>query len=165
MLHLLDANVLIDANRDYYPMERVPEFWAWLAHLARGGRIAMPREVFDEVKTGRDEVAKWLKHGQTGGALLLDEDADPSLVARVVSQGYASDLNEDEVQKLGRDPFLIAAALKDPAGRRVVTTESRKPTAQRANRRIPDVCDRLGVVSLDTFQLVRELDFSTTWRR
>lgn len=164
MLHLLDANVLIDANRDYYPMERIPEFWAWLAHLAGTGRIAMPREILEEVKNGRDEVAKWLKHGQPGEALLLDEHADPSLVARVVAQGYASDLNEDEIQKLGRDPFLIAAALKDTAGRRVVTTESRKPTARRANRRIPDVCDRLGVVSLDTFQLVRDLDFSTGWR-
>ena len=30
MLYLLDANVLIDANRDYYQIERVPEFWEWL---------------------------------------------------------------------------------------------------------------------------------------
>ena len=30
VLYLLDANVLIDANRDYYPIHRVPEFWDWL---------------------------------------------------------------------------------------------------------------------------------------
>ncbi|MCY4508918.1 MAG: DUF4411 family protein [Acidobacteria bacterium] len=30
MLYLLDANVLIDAHRDYYPLGRVPEFWDWL---------------------------------------------------------------------------------------------------------------------------------------
>lgn len=29
-LYLLDANILIDANRDYYPVEAVPEYWAWL---------------------------------------------------------------------------------------------------------------------------------------
>ena len=34
MLYLLDANVLIDANRDYYPLERVPEFWDWLLDRA-----------------------------------------------------------------------------------------------------------------------------------
>ena len=30
LLYLLDANVLITANRDYYSVKRVPEFWAWL---------------------------------------------------------------------------------------------------------------------------------------
>jgi len=30
LLYLLDANVLIAANRDYYPLGRVPEFWDWL---------------------------------------------------------------------------------------------------------------------------------------
>ncbi len=30
MLYLLDANVLIDADRDYYPIDRVPEFWDWI---------------------------------------------------------------------------------------------------------------------------------------
>lgn len=37
MLYLLDANVLIDANRDYYPISRVPEFWDWLVHLGHRG--------------------------------------------------------------------------------------------------------------------------------
>ena len=37
VLYLLDANVLIDANRDYYPIERVPEFWEWLAEMGRLG--------------------------------------------------------------------------------------------------------------------------------
>ena len=33
VLYLLDANVLIDANRDYYPVARVPEFWDWLLEM------------------------------------------------------------------------------------------------------------------------------------
>ncbi|MDE0019943.1 MAG: DUF4411 family protein [Candidatus Poribacteria bacterium] len=35
MQYLLDANVLIDAKRDYYPMTRVPDFWEWLLELFR----------------------------------------------------------------------------------------------------------------------------------
>ena len=31
LLYLLDANVLIDAHRDYYPLGRVPEFWDGLS--------------------------------------------------------------------------------------------------------------------------------------
>ncbi|MBT3884724.1 MAG: DUF4411 family protein, partial [Rhodospirillaceae bacterium] len=33
-MHLLDANVFISAQRDYYPLDRVPEYWEWLAHHA-----------------------------------------------------------------------------------------------------------------------------------
>ena len=42
VLYLLDANVLIDANRDYYPIARVPEFWDWLLEMGRLGRIRIP---------------------------------------------------------------------------------------------------------------------------
>ena len=41
MLYLLDANVLIDANRDYYPLDRVPEFWDWLVHVGKSGSVKM----------------------------------------------------------------------------------------------------------------------------
>jgi len=37
MLYLLDANVLIDANRDYYPIARIPEFWEWLVYHGEEG--------------------------------------------------------------------------------------------------------------------------------
>ena len=42
MRFLLDANVLIDANRDYYPIERIPEFWDWLAYQGRQGNVKIP---------------------------------------------------------------------------------------------------------------------------
>jgi len=37
MLYLLDANTLIDAKRDYYPIDRVPEFWSWLIFQGQQG--------------------------------------------------------------------------------------------------------------------------------
>ena len=37
MLHLLDANVLITAHNQYYPIDQVPEFWGWLQHQAASG--------------------------------------------------------------------------------------------------------------------------------
>jgi hypothetical protein len=43
--------------------------------------------------------------------LLLDESVDATLVQRVVRDGYAPDLADDEIEKIGRDPFLIAYAL------------------------------------------------------
>jgi len=47
VVYLLDANVLIDANRDYYPLERVPEFWDWLEFQGGLGRVKLPLEVYE----------------------------------------------------------------------------------------------------------------------
>jgi hypothetical protein len=80
-----------------------------------------------------------------------------------LDQGYAEDLTDDEVEKIGRDPFLIAHALVSPQDRCVVTTEASKPSSQRANRHVPDVCSQFGLTCVDTFELVRQLDFRTGW--
>ena len=50
------------------------------------------------------------------------------------------------------------------AGRTVVTTEASRPKKQRANRHIPDVCDALGVLHCNTYDLIRALDFTTQGR-
>jgi hypothetical protein len=160
---LLDANVLIDANRDYYPIDRVPEFWEWLAHAGKNGHVKIPIEVYEELKEGNDDLAEWVKKDRISKLLLFHEEVDVSLVSQVIDQGYASDLTDDEVIKIGRDPFLIAYALADIGNRQVVTTEASKPRRTRANRHLPDVCRDFGVPCCNTFQFVRALDFSTRW--
>lgn len=159
MLYLLDANVLIDANRDYYPVDRVPEFWEWLAVRAEEGRVRVPREVLEEVMAGRaDDLTRWVNDTP---ALCLEEEARPDLVSRVVSAGYAPDLTDEEVEKIGNDPFLIACGLAAVGARCVVTTETSKPSTRRANRRIPDVCAGFSIPCFNTFELTRALDFTT----
>lgn len=163
MLYLLDANVLIDANRDYYPLTRVPEFWKWLAHMGKLGHVKIPTEVVEEIQDGKDALAKWSKLVNVRKVLFLDEEANPADVSRVVEIGYAPDLTDDEIEKIGRDAFLISYALVDPGNRCVVTTEVSKPKRQRANRHVPDVCRDLAVPCCNTFELVRQLHFTTSW--
>lgn len=164
MLYLLDANVLIDANRDYYPIGRIPEFWEWLVHHAEQQRIKVPIEVFEEVADGNDPLATWVKDSEVKDHLALTESADPAYVSAVVENGYGQDLSDDEIVKLGRDPFLIGYVAQDPNGRCVVTTEVSKPKKTRANRHIPDVCGTLGLPCINTFELLRRLDFTTSWK-
>ena len=161
LLYLLDANVLIDADRDYYPIQRVPGFWNWLVYLGEQEQVRVPWEVYVKVTDANDDLASWLKdHRDT---LLLSENVIPDLVNYVISEGYADDLTDDEIEKLNEDPFLIAYALADSERRRVVTTERSRPSRERANRHIPDVCDGLGVCHRNTVQLIDELDFRTDW--
>ncbi|MFW6242300.1 MAG: DUF4411 family protein, partial [Thermodesulfobacteriota bacterium] len=97
-------------------------------------------------------------------ALLFVEEAEPVLVSRATEDGYAADLTDEEIEKIGRDPFLLSYALRNPAHRTIVTTEVSKPGKQRANRRLPDVCRDLGLRCINNFKFLMECDFKTQWR-
>jgi Domain of unknown function (DUF4411) len=166
MLYLLDANILITANSLYYPIDQVPEFWSWLQDRGASGHVKIPLEIMEEVLEGRinDPLIDWLSQDGNRDALSFDETVDTALVQHVVSTGYANDLTDDELEKIGRDPFLIAYALSNPIERCVVTTEVSRPSAQRQNRKVPDVCGQLNVQCCGPFALNRHLGFHTGWR-
>lgn len=171
MLYLLDANTLITAKNLYFEIDRVPEYWAWLVFQGESGKIKIPIEVYEEFKdtkntAGRkDRLAEWAEQAGVKSALLLEEEADPDLVARVTYGGYLPNPTDQDIQKMGRDPFLISYALRDIENRVVVTTEVSKPTRQGSNRHVPDVCKTFEIRCIDSFTLIRELDFSTDWDR
>ena len=160
MLYLLDANVLIDANRDYYPMERVPEFWEWLEYQGQEGRVKIPIEIYEEITNSL--VADWLAKPDIKSALQLREDVDPEVVADIIDTCYADDLTDDEVIKIGRDPFLVAHAAALDAT--IVTTEGTKPRKTRANRHLPDAGKDYGLLTINTYEFIKKLDFSTSWK-
>ncbi len=164
MLYLLDANTLIDANRDYYGIGQVDEYWEWLIHCGGQGQVKIPDEIFEELKAGSDALATWAKKDETKAALRFKEEVDVDLVRRVTEEGYAPDLNDIEIEKLGRDPFLIAYALLHPKSRVVVSTESSRPSAERQNRKIPDVCRQFGIRSCSAFEFGHKLGFRTDWK-
>ena len=113
-------------------------------------------------RIGQIHWSEWLKTNKK--ALVLDEEAVAELVTRVTEQGYADDLTDQEIEKIGRDPFLVAYALVDTQKRDVVTTEHSKETKTRSNRKLPDVCDYFNVRGINTFALIQELNFRTGWR-
>lgn len=169
-LYLLDANVLITANRDYYSMEMVPVLWEWLLHMAECGHVKMPIETLEEVRDGggkvkKDALVTWLNHADVYEKLVLQEDTSPEIISSVIARGYAPDLDETELEEVGRDPFLIAYAVTDPENRIVVSIEVSAPAKKRANRRVPDVCHDNGVSVCNTFTMLRELGFKTTWTK
>ena len=171
MLYLLDANTLIDAKRDYYPISRIPEFWEWIIYQGQKGVIKIPIEVYEEFtdtkdKYGeKDELATWAERIEVKNSLLLDEEAEQDLVARITYGGYVANPTDDELEKIGRDPFLLSYALKNIDNRCVVTTESSKPSRTGANRHIPDVCKDFNIRCINNFQMIRELNFSTDWKK
>jgi hypothetical protein len=98
----------------------------------------------------------------TKKALVLDEEVDQDLVEKVLNEGYGPNLNDGELEKVGQDPFLIAYALAE-ADRIVVTKEVSRPSKQRANRKVPDVCSELGVTWMKDFDFFKVLNFKAKY--
>ena len=169
MLYLLDANTLIDAKRDYYPISRVPEFWDWLIFHGQQGNITIPVEVYEEFSDSRDKhgkkdsLATWAEQVEVKDALFFEEEAEQDLVARITYGGYLANPTDEELEKIGRDPFLLSYTLKDIENRCIVTTESSKPSRLGANRHVPDVCKDFNIRCINNFQMIREMNFSTSW--
>ena len=55
MVYLFDANVLITASNTYYPIDQIPEFWAWIGYQASIGNIKLPIEIIEEVLEGGND--------------------------------------------------------------------------------------------------------------
>ncbi len=171
MLYFLDTSVLIDAKNRYYPLERIPQFWNWLVRQSLAGSIKLPPQVISEIlgSEGADEepvdiLAEWVLFNRT--TLEWNDELSVDLLTRTYNQGYDSapeHLTTVDPLTEPADPFLIAYALENPDSRRVVTMENVQSVGttlpKPANRKIPLVCRLLGVKCINTFDLIRELDF------
>lgn len=158
MLFLLDSNVLIRAHEDYYPLDRIPPFWEWLAAEAVAGRAKMPLEIYEEIAVSKGLLKDWITSSLVTNSLVLNEEVDSKILNKVLETAYAPDLTEQELEEAGRDPFLIAYGLMGP-NRVVVTKEISKPTKKRGRRKVPDACDIMEIPWMTDFRFYRENDF------
>jgi hypothetical protein len=152
--HVLDANVFITAHRDYYPPDRVPQFWDWLTAKATAGAIKVPLPIWDEIERVYNPLKDWQQAHRS--VFIIEEAAADARVGTILDL-YATDLTEDEMLRIGADPFL--AAYGQEFGAKVVTKEVSKPTCQRANKRLPDICAQCRIPWITDHVLIRELDF------
>ena len=158
-MYLLDANVLIFAKRDYYPLDRVPEYWEWLLHQAEQEVLKLPYEIWRELQEHDDDLQRWVRDHQD--ILVLKEDGLDIHVPNVLAC-YGANITEAGLEQIGADPFLIAAAKSLSAI--VVSKEVSAPAKQGVNRRVPDICASMGVRCITDHVMIRELDFRTNWK-
>jgi hypothetical protein len=163
LLYLLDADTLITGDRKAYPLRRFPVFWDWLRHQGTNGNVKVPLEQYEEVVAGRGDLVDWLCTPESRAALVLVEELDPALIADTARAGYGQ-LDENGIELVGRDPFLIAYGRIALGERTIVTFEVSKPAKRGANRKVPDVCRDFGVPCCSLYDMIEALDFTTDWR-
>jgi hypothetical protein len=106
-LYLIDANVFIDAHENYYPIDPIPQFWTWILGLGAAGRVKVPAQIYEEIAPNRGPLPEWMRQKQVREALILPEAANMAIVQHVLDVGYGTNLTEDEIERIGQDPFLI----------------------------------------------------------
>ena len=158
MLYLLDSNVLIRAHEDYYPIDRIPQFWDWLVAEAEAGHAKMPLEIHNEIANAKGPLGEWVTGADIKNVLVLNEEVDNGIFNRVMNTAYAPDLADNELEEVGRDPFLIAYGLMG-GGRTIVTKEISRPSKIRGRRKLPDACQTMNIPCMTDFYFYRERDF------
>ena len=161
-MYLLDANVPIRAHGDYYPIDRIPQFWDWLLSKAKEGLVKFPLEIYGEINDSTGLLGDWLRKQDVSNHLILQEEVNQSLLNEVLDTGYGANLTETEIKTIGNDAMLIAYAYKEKTCRTIVTKEKSKSSKRRSNRHIPDVCKDLNIRVINDYQFYKELDFRIT---
>lgn len=155
----LDTNVFITSKNAYYPFDLVPAFWSFLDKKVAEGLIAAPRLVYDELESGGDDLATWVKARKTSRLFI---DADPTVQAtlqQVVNYVAGTYIKaESDLFLKGADPWLVAHAKTH--GGTVVTLERFEPKTKKV--KIPNVCGHFNVKTTDTFGMLRALGASFT---
>lgn len=152
-MHLVDANILIDAENRYHAFDIAPGFWAWLEQAHRSGVLISIDAVRDEILAGEDELAEWTRDHRDF-FLPVDQRTVRNIAplsAWAARQGYKSaalrEFTSDQA-----DFLLIAHAAGH--GDIVVTNEQPRPDS-RKKVKIPDACKALDVEYVDIFAVLR----------
>lgn len=153
-LYLLDANAIIAPNNQYFPIRRIPQYWKWLLEQADADMVKIPDEIFQEITPENDDFSNWIKTNKT--KLILNEQLDKEIFNKVINEGY--EIENGDTSEIKNDAIFIAYAKRKP-NRIVVTKEESKPDKKKKNRKIPDVCEKLGIKCINDFEFQEECDF------
>ena len=158
MKFLLDSNTLIEAKNRYYDMTVCPAYWNWIIESNAKNDVASIEMVAAELKKGNDDLAKWVEANTS--LFLPESDAETQKYFGDVLQLLTAEAPKMKAGALdvfvaGADPWLIAKAMAINAT--VVTHEASNPDILKRFT-IPNICVKLGVPYLNTFELLSQLD-------
>ena len=164
--YLLDANVFIEAKRRYYAFDVCPGFWECLVWHHQGACVQSIDRVKQELERGGDDLQRWVESVMP--ETCFGSTDDPSVTSEFAPiltwvQGQRQFFPEAKAEFASNtDGWLIAYA--KAKGMVLVTHEVLSRDARRSVP-IPNVCEVFGVVYVDTFEMLRDLEAKFHWQR
>ncbi len=163
---LIDSNVLITPQEQYYPFDLAPNFWAQMAEKIEDGSIVILDVVKDEilVSKDKDDLSNWFEN------LKIDHYVDhrqPDILSKyseVLQSIQDNPCYKDKALRAWSpakvaDPWLIATAAV--FGFTIITIEKRANKLSQhdpsGNPKIPNVASDFDVSVEDLFYMMRKL--------
>lgn len=163
IIYLLDTNVLIEAARRYYSFDIAPAFWTALLYYAEKGNLHSIDKVKDELKKGKDELAKWAEKEFNSYFHSTEKESIINNYKKIIqsiedNQQYNKPAKEEFYKFENADPWLVAFAMSLPEKYVIVTQEVFNRDVKNKIP-IPNLCESMNIEYLDTFQMLRYLNF------
>ena len=160
--YLLDSNVLIEAHRRYYSFDICSGFWdCLLYHHGNNKRLLSIDRVKDELQ-GEDKLCRWVKAPQPFFASTDNDviaEAYGNIIGWVSTQSQFISAAQAEFAR-GADGWLIAYAR---VNNYILVTHEVYAANVRKKVKIPNVCRSFDVKTINTFDMLRELDAHFRW--
>lgn len=156
MKYLLDANTYIQAMNTYYHVDFCPAYWDWLDRQFNQGELASINIVYDELVSGQDILATWIKQRKNQFVAVddaLTQQAFSSIANYTAQNPYFKPF---EIARFlaGADPWLIAKAKTTGA---ILVTQEKSVGTNSTKVKIPNICQQFAVDHIDTFELLSRL--------
>jgi len=144
--YCFDTSALISMWREHYRPKNFPSVWKLMEQHIERGELVAPREVYDELEQGKDDLFEFVKRQQKSLFKELDEEQ-----ARFVFEVKAKfpKLSDDHKVVPDADPFVVALAMQK--GWKVVTSESDK-----SPHKIPAACRFFRIPCLSPADFIQE---------
>lgn len=156
--YLVDSDVFIAANRQYYAFPICPGFWDGLMRHHELENVYSIDQVKEELLRGKDKLTDWVKQKPLSEFFLSTKDT-------VVAKNYGEVMNwvygNPQFQDAAKEEFAKGAdgwlvAYTKTYGGTVVTGEQLNLQVK-ARVPIPNVCEKFDVPYKDTFQMLAGL--------
>lgn len=160
--YILDSNVFIEAHRRYYSFDIAPSFWWFLINEAKVNKIISIDRVYTELIKGKDELAEWIE--KEFSFAFIETNTDSKILKKYAElmkwansqTQYSQNAIDDFAQVENADSWIIATAI---ANKYTIVTHEVLDSTIKKKIPIPNVCEDFNVNYVDTFKLLKELDF------
>lgn len=157
--YIIDANILIQAYRKYYPMDVFISFWDRIQHLAHSDIVVSIDKVKGEIEPSGDDLSRWCL-AQLPQNFFMDSAPCLPHYAKVIRtvvelDKYTNGAISEFSDASESDAFLVAMAMS--SSDYVLVTEEIPQPQGKHKVKIPDVCALFGLRHINTVEMFREL--------
>ena len=104
IIYIIDTSELINL-KNRYPKETFPNLWGNIEGLISKGRILAPKQVYDEIKYGDDELLEWCKEHRC----MFQDMTDMMEKAQEIISKHPTIINHNAPEDTA-DPYIITLA-------------------------------------------------------